>query len=647
MTGIDAAAARVRVSSLLSTADLEPACVPPASIFIVRSLSDPAPRELSSDASSPRVAARWSRAVQRQLDDLYQHAVRPANGFVGRSAAAVVFRDPAELIACLARDFLNGVLAGCWWWDAWLRATAVASLDDVITAWVREARHAPAAVAMLRRAHLSSAFARSLSSRQARMLLVAIAEAYETPALVAVPHQSDLASLRDAPAAAHHQASREAAPPTAARSRAGDAPEEDVVAPPWAPFVDRSDVPSSLEVEQQTLLGVALALWHAPVAARSRAFARSLHVWREHTGSRRLADVDRSPPRSLEPNRADLRETTAARDVPPPIERPAPSPQVAPEGEPRHRRIPRRASTPAEREIAAATGGPPAGLPNIQFLPAAEHPAGHAQSGAPVPPKHAARPPAPGVAPPVEGDDTVDVATCRSVSMPHGTPAEATSPSPFVEVIYGSTVRAEYVITEIGGVLFLVNALQQLGWFDRLEDDFTVSSTIGGWAWIEIIGRCLLGRDVAADPLWATLALLDGRAADATIDGIFHGTPPYTLPNRWLAPDQSEQLQPRDKSAFDPTPWNEQLGGFLDTLLPYLRWRLLKALAFAERLPADHDALLASHLLCRHSHLEWTTTHVDVRMSIDDADVAVRFAGLDINPGWVPALGRVVTFHFE
>ena len=40
-------------------------------------------------------------------------------------------------------------------------------------------------------------------------------------------------------------------------------------------------------------------------------------------------------------------------------------------------------------------------------------------------------------------------------------------------------------------------------------------------------------------------------------------------------------------------------------------------------------------------------THVDVLLVLDQADVRVRAIGLDQDPGWVPALGRIVLFHFE
>jgi hypothetical protein len=42
-----------------------------------------------------------------------------------------------------------------------------------------------------------------------------------------------------------------------------------------------------------------------------------------------------------------------------------------------------------------------------------------------------------------------------------------------------------------------------------------------------------------------------------------------------------------------------------------------------------------------------TRTHVDVVLSIEQIDLAVRISGLDQDPGWVPSLGRIVAFHFE
>ena len=85
----------------------------------------------------------------------------------------------------------------------------------------------------------------------------------------------------------------------------------------------------------------------------------------------------------------------------------------------------------------------------------------------------------------------------------------------------------------------------------------------------------------------------------------------------------------------------------LDTFVPDLHQRLLNALAFDPGSMDERRALLAARVLFRRGRLEWTATHVDLHMTMDQVDIAVRLAGLDANPGWVPALGLVITFYFE
>jgi len=51
-------------------------------------------------------------------------------------------------------------------------------------------------------------------------------------------------------------------------------------------------------------------------------------------------------------------------------------------------------------------------------------------------------------------------------------------------------------------------------------------------------------------------------------------------------------------------------------------------------------------LVLRPARLALTPTHADVFFALDAADLRVRRAGLDIDPGWVPWLGRVLAFHY-
>lgn len=52
-------------------------------------------------------------------------------------------------------------------------------------------------------------------------------------------------------------------------------------------------------------------------------------------------------------------------------------------------------------------------------------------------------------------------------------------------------------------------------------------------------------------------------------------------------------------------------------------------------------------LCLRAAHVRWSATHLDVRFAPGQADLRVRRAGLDIDPGWLPWLERVVAFEYR
>lgn len=52
-------------------------------------------------------------------------------------------------------------------------------------------------------------------------------------------------------------------------------------------------------------------------------------------------------------------------------------------------------------------------------------------------------------------------------------------------------------------------------------------------------------------------------------------------------------------------------------------------------------------LVLRPAGLHWSATHIDVHFRLRDADIRVRRAALDIDPGWVGGLQRVVGFHYD
>jgi hypothetical protein len=51
-------------------------------------------------------------------------------------------------------------------------------------------------------------------------------------------------------------------------------------------------------------------------------------------------------------------------------------------------------------------------------------------------------------------------------------------------------------------------------------------------------------------------------------------------------------------------------------------------------------------LICRPGRVAISQTHIDLSFDLAAADVRLRRVALDVDPGWVPWLGRVVRFHY-
>jgi hypothetical protein len=154
--------------------------------------------------------------------------------------------------------------------------------------------------------------------------------------------------------------------------------------------------------------------------------------------------------------------------------------------------------------------------------------------------------------------------------------------------------------TNFAGVFYLVN----LGIYLGLYGDFTMPMEPGIelniWDFVALVGRELIGDEIEKDPVWLLLADLAGRE------------------------DELESMQ-----------------AWLDELMPSVRQRLRSALGLDETI--DPGPLLISH----SGRVRVTETHIDVFLLLAELPIAIRFAGLDRDPGWVPAAGRFIAFHFQ
>lgn len=88
-----------------------------------------------------------------------------------------------------------------------------------------------------------------------------------------------------------------------------------------------------------------------------------------------------------------------------------------------------------------------------------------------------------------------------------------------------------------------------------------------------------------------------------------------------------------DPAAVEPVPADAPATGqWLAALCGWLRRRARLGL---------------SAVVLRPSLVRATRSHIDLWFPLGDVDLRIRRAGLDIDPGWVPWLGRVVVFHYE
>lgn len=76
-------------------------------------------------------------------------------------------------------------------------------------------------------------------------------------------------------------------------------------------------------------------------------------------------------------------------------------------------------------------------------------------------------------------------------------------------------------------------------------------------------------------------------------------------------------------------------------MLIYLHARLRRALG------DDAPEALASMVCCHAARIDCTATTLDVHLALAALPIEIRIAGLDRDPGWIPAAGRSLAFHFE
>lgn len=683
----DALALRLRLERALSSADLHPPGLPRSAVLCVRRLSGRRAHALLAAGAGRYALADWQRAVAAAVEQLARRAASPARGPVPANAEAVVFRDQAELLACLAADCCDEAAPARWWWRSLFGGRDAAAA--MLSAWLDAPEHVPAALGRLAASGRLVAFARRLGEGEARALRRAVVQKF---------------GLRELHAALEAPAAREEAPAARGDAAAGETAEGRVdvsshapSAPAPAPW--EREAPElrgyGLGREQACAAGVGLMLLRAPARARSSSFARLVTDWLTAAPSPPAP----APTRQTEAPAAPVtpREVGVA-DAPPPRD-------IRPEA---------RASS----EAAVFDGRVPEGEAGLGDAPPEAAPRGvvtEARGGAEPAPRDAGsdalsvesaanggggQPPAErgGAAP--RSAEAPRVGEVAAVSEPRGAGevraggAAAVSDEPF-EVVAPAVVYEARIQTGFGGLFYLINVGLRLNLYGDFTTPLSPGLSLSVWDFLALLGRRLCGGRVEEDAVWALLARLAGRREGEGPGHDFAPDEEWRVPPAWLAPfagggawewaaaggrlrvrhpagflvldvplgarrtrrevgrrlaqeleayggRSDVTLRPAESEDFEGArefaDEGAALGRWLGRLAPYVSARLRVALGTDE----------AARLLCeQRARVSVSETRLDVTFALERLPLEVRLAGLDRDPGWVPAAGRRVAFHYE
>jgi hypothetical protein len=652
----DSLSFRLKLQSLLSSTDFSIPGIPPSSLVFIRHLSDPRPGTLRLGRSDLNGARRWTDALRESLASKIRKAERPASGTVLDAAECVLFADTAEMLACLASDWQIGSLRTRWWWKTLLRAGDASEI--VKQAWREHPQYVPAALDRLERQGNAALFVRALTDAECHQLLQGVVRSFAIQEL-AQACETGL-SRRPAQAAA-------IAPPTAesrGRFEDNDGP---YPAKPWSAKFETAH--AGLSLEQERFLAIALMILRQPVYARSSDFVRALRRWQQTVNAFGRA-ISPTPVAAASPIAAPNR----------PERKPSSQTNIA--------KASANESPHASKEI-------PRSNVAVNQLTAAAHPARDVfqverlttAAGESVASEDSIVAKTGSIIAGHDGQsDTDELATPghtgHLTQFESITPSEATGHD--VEIV------STQISTELGGLFYLIN----LGLYLSLYGDFTTPAKPGLeliiWDFVELVGRELVGDDHADDPIWSLLRDLAGRPKGELPGENFGTEDEWRLPPDWLSPFGSDQpwqwsasrgrlrvfhpegfavldlklvnnphqqlqrelepygiafisisrARPGSKPLKSKTVRRRRLRRWLSLLMPYVRARLRVALG------PGLDADIASTLCRRDARVDASAAHLDIHFGLADLPLQIRFAGLDRDPGWVPAAGRFITFHF-
>lgn len=545
----ETSALRMRIAQTFNTLDFRPAGMSPSAILLIEKLSENLPRDAVAGGLGSGGSQQWQSGIQHQLDLAYRQAERPVVAGVRGSANAVLFRDRAELLACLCRDVLAGSLGDKWWWkknhgQLFNTLPRSAALRTVL---LEAPRQLPSVFEQLASWQMAIPLVGQLDDNDADALTRGLLVEFSCSQLMAKLSAVEITDDGDSPGAA--RSDRYGVNPADYRGWFKDnsdrrflrsvnsefSPEKSSTAsrsvgaigyPPWMTLFSNQIWERRLSRSRARLLGLARTAFANPALLRNSIFEDQIAAWWSSTA---FADDDAGADNDIgaayetpasdadydmvfddnvpgDPTLTDeaaeeirLAHGTEGVDT-------ARAKSREPNSDDNRRSQKRRVESSASDGDNALTRDTMAEGANTK---AAENTV--AEDSA---------------------DRTEDNDTFVSSEDPRDNPA----PNPLDDS--QNWLSDNYIDTEWGGIFYLINLLQQIELPDAMETDWHFESRLGHWQFLELIARGLVGGKCAResdDRIWTLLGKLSGRKPASSIGANYprEAQPDYRIPADW------------------------------------------------------------------------------------------------------------------
>lgn len=165
----------------------------------------------------------------------------------------------------------------------------------------------------------------------------------------------------------------------------------------------------------------------------------------------------------------------------------------------------------------------------------------------------------------------------------------------------------------------------------RSDRSLVYTAYAGFWFLVPLLTRAGFDRAIQDHPEWIDTGV-PHRLLSSLADRL---AIPLDDPVRlWLSHEAA------DGSDGKVSIRDTELMGDIDTIVSGWRRSMRRWCRF-------HARLGLANVVRRPGWIVWDRTHVEVWMPLSRVDLRIRRAGLDLDPGWVPWLGRVIRFYYE